>query len=519
VSLPVTVPYTFGTQTTSIPLAELDSNFTTVTSAINGIGNGSNPLSNATVTSTGSTTARSLATRFADVVNVLDWGASPSAGAATNTTAITNAINSVASTGGCVFFPAGSYNCNPIAINNASNVTLMGSDRQASTLLLTVTGVLMTFVNAQNCLLSQMTFQIAGAAQSIATSYGVTFNTGSSNNEVNSCWFVGFGLDALDFTGTALNPLTGNQVINCIFVGNGGNQLNYLYSNDFHILNNQFGSLVGVTAAGIGCCLTNSNAGLYQGNYHWSNTTGFAAVSCSYNTYSVNRFEINLNQGAYFNGGLQNQFINNKLYSNSQSGNGSYDNAYFINWGQGIVNANHVFTWDSTNSKWGIYFDSGCTDVQLKNNKVEPGSFDSGHGPYCVVSANGSNVYGDFETAACTTSTIAAGVSTYLGPVGQNFNQGGASFQIGKRCEILRLCIAVDTAPGAGQTFTYTVYVNGSPTAMTGSISGAGSFGTTIYNTTPAILVPLNSNISVLLVNSAGGAAAYHRYYLEYLEY
>jgi hypothetical protein len=498
----------------------LDANFAAVVNGINGIGDGTNSLSNATVTATGSTTARTLAARFTDVVNVLDWGASPSASASTNTTAITTAINSIATSGGgVVFFPAGSYNCNPISISNAFNVSLVGEDRQATTLLLATTGNLLTFSNAQNCLVSQMTFELSGTAQGIANTYGLIFNSGGGNCQVDSCWFVAFANDGLGFSATSGNQMSGNQVTNCIFVGNGGNQLSFVYNNDFHILNNQFGALSGVAAASIGCYLNNSSAGLYTGNYHWSNVIGFLAVSCNYNTYSLNRFEINNHQGVYFNTGVKNQFTNNKIYSNSQFGNGLYDNVYFIDWAQGIVGLNHVFRWDATNSKWGMYFDSGCNDVQLKNNKVGSDSFGVSYGPYNVVAADDSNVYGDFEVLSCTTATVPAGVNIWLGPVGQNYSAGGAIFQVGKQCEILRLWVGVDAAPGVGKSFTYTIYLNGVATAMTGTISGAGTYSAIIYNTTPAVLVPINSTISIYLTTSAGASAANHRYYIEFLEY
>lgn len=49
-ALPVTVPNIFANVTTSIPLANLDTNFVTVTNAINGIANGSEALANVNVT-------------------------------------------------------------------------------------------------------------------------------------------------------------------------------------------------------------------------------------------------------------------------------------------------------------------------------------------------------------------------------------------------------------------------------------------------------------------------------------
>jgi microcystin-dependent protein len=49
-ALPITIPNTFATETTNIPLSDLDTNFTTVANAINGIGSGSEPLANVAIT-------------------------------------------------------------------------------------------------------------------------------------------------------------------------------------------------------------------------------------------------------------------------------------------------------------------------------------------------------------------------------------------------------------------------------------------------------------------------------------
>jgi microcystin-dependent protein len=49
-ALPITIPNTFATATNNIPLSQLDTNFTTVSTAINGIGNGSEALANVAVT-------------------------------------------------------------------------------------------------------------------------------------------------------------------------------------------------------------------------------------------------------------------------------------------------------------------------------------------------------------------------------------------------------------------------------------------------------------------------------------
>ena len=78
-ALPITIPNTFATETTNIPLSDLDANFTTVANAINGIGSGSEALANVAIT-----------------------GGSITGGTMTNVTVTTISISNVAITGGSI---------------------------------------------------------------------------------------------------------------------------------------------------------------------------------------------------------------------------------------------------------------------------------------------------------------------------------------------------------------------------------------------------------------------------------
>ena len=79
-----------------------------------GLGN----ISSGTAIATGSTTARSLANRFADVVNVLDFGADNTG--ATDCVAAINAAIAFAKSkgGGVIFFPAGTYTVTATSLYN-----------------------------------------------------------------------------------------------------------------------------------------------------------------------------------------------------------------------------------------------------------------------------------------------------------------------------------------------------------------------------------------------------------------
>ena len=49
-TLPISIPNTFANANAAIPLSQLDNNFTTVSNAINGIGNGAESLANVSIT-------------------------------------------------------------------------------------------------------------------------------------------------------------------------------------------------------------------------------------------------------------------------------------------------------------------------------------------------------------------------------------------------------------------------------------------------------------------------------------
>ena len=49
-ALPISIPNTFANANAAIPLSQLDNNFTTVSDAINGIGNGAESLANVSIT-------------------------------------------------------------------------------------------------------------------------------------------------------------------------------------------------------------------------------------------------------------------------------------------------------------------------------------------------------------------------------------------------------------------------------------------------------------------------------------
>jgi hypothetical protein len=134
-SLPITLTYTFGTQTGTVPASYLDTNFSQITTALNGVGSGSVALDAPNITSfsntaailpvvnggtasstgnisalnvlaSGSTTTRTLAARFGEVANAQDFGAVGD-GVTNDTAAILAWITYGLTTGTPMYLPAG----------------------------------------------------------------------------------------------------------------------------------------------------------------------------------------------------------------------------------------------------------------------------------------------------------------------------------------------------------------------------------------------------------------------------
>jgi hypothetical protein len=102
-ALPITIPNTFATETNNIPLSDLDANFTTVADAVNGIGDGSEPLSNVAITGGSMTnvTANTITITSGSITGITDLavvdggtGASNAAAARTNLSAAGSGANS-----------------------------------------------------------------------------------------------------------------------------------------------------------------------------------------------------------------------------------------------------------------------------------------------------------------------------------------------------------------------------------------------------------------------------------------
>lgn len=106
-------------------------------------------------------------------------------------------------------------------------------------------------------------------------------------------------------------------------------------------------------------------------------------------------------------------------------------------------------------------------------------------------------------------TTIAAASTVYLGANGAQASINATAWIVPYACLALKLTVQSTLAPGAGQTFTYTVLDINLNVLATAVVSGAVATGTEVY--IPAQALARDASLAVKLITSAGAAAGFHR--------
>jgi len=178
----------------------------------------------APVTATGSTTARTLENRFADVVNVKDFGAVGD-GVTNDTTAIQNAITIVGTSGGgIVYFPSGTYLSSGVSIINDA-VHIIGSGKESTIVKYVGTSASAVFVFGQAVSGTGALTTVSGCS---IENMSINGNRAAGNDVagVRSTVFENFTADNVHvydtkggygfaIVGTGLTPRNDLRVLNC----------------------------------------------------------------------------------------------------------------------------------------------------------------------------------------------------------------------------------------------------------------------------------------------------------------
>jgi hypothetical protein len=298
-ALPITVPYVFGNVTSSIPLTNLDSDFSTIYAAVNGIGNGTVALANVTITG-GS--IQNVSVTLDTINNTPIGNTTPSTGAFTSLTdtGLTSGRVTYATTGGL--------------LTDSANMTFNGT----------------SLTLANDASISGLTVGKGGGSVGSNTAVGANVLATNSSGTGNS----GFGINALTANTTGIQNTsigTNSLVTNTTGGANAALGWGALYSNTTASNNTAVGYQAGYSnITNQNCTFVGYQAGYAStGDYNCliGRTSGQAITTGTKNTvigsYSGN------------NGGLDIRTSSNYIVLSDGDGN---PRGYFDN--NGVFNVN-----------------------------------------------------------------------------------------------------------------------------------------------------------------------------------
>lgn len=232
---------------------------------------------------------------------------------------------------------------------------------------------------------------------------------------------------------------------------------------------------------------------------------------------------INLLAGGFF-------FKGGSIQHNSRLANNVSDGvnvaAGVSNWGIDDAIIGNDGTAGLTNQRYGLFVAAGAGDnFHYRNNRfignvtapVSMGAsggniLSTGNWPFGTFSGLNSSTALVFASASGVTP--AAGTTGFLGGPGYNAALNLVAWRANRNGVITNIQAVVDVAPGAGQTFTYTLMKNGVATGLTFTITGAASF--TGASSAASVTMAPNDSFAIRLQTSAGAGLAAHGYSVKF---
>lgn len=308
---------------------------TNVQAQLNNVGS-STGATNVGYTSTRSNAvARTISSKLDDYVDVKDFGATGN-GSTDDTAAIQAAINSLSSTGGTVYLPAGTYKVSSTLSWSYNNITLAGAGKGATTIS--------TYIASSDII------SISAAARGGVRDLAILANTTQTS---------GAGIHFTNCDNVrATNILVGYNLYTGIQIDGGGAEFEN-YVDNFEISTCTFGIVIGATGAQpqdvfistgvIGSC-SNSGILIYQGSGIYINTVDIISSGKGLTTYP----------GSSQN--VSNCFFDTVLCDTSTTTGW----AFFSNSGR-IEQISMVNCWGSTNGNYGMELASQCNAFAITN--------------------------------------------------------------------------------------------------------------------------------------------------------
>jgi hypothetical protein len=240
-TLPITVPNTFATATVAIPLSSLDANFTTVTTALNGIGDGTTSLANLTATG-GNVTLTTATVATGNITQVNSTNASVTGTATIGTASITTAnVGQVNATNATITGATSTGSAAVTGTLTAATVTASG----------TVTGNNVTATNTVTAGNASITSGISAASVTASGNISAANVTASSTvTAVNASVTGTATINNANFTGTVTGLTVNLNAVTAINNGPIAGFRNRIINGNFQVNQRAYASGTNITTSG-----------------------------------------------------------------------------------------------------------------------------------------------------------------------------------------------------------------------------------------------------------------------------
>jgi hypothetical protein len=468
----------------------------------------------APITATGSTTARSLANRFADTVNVKDFGA-----VGDGVTDDTAAFLAAVAASRCIIIPSkGTYLVKNITLSNSQRISGSGAVIKAAAgaefifkLTNYSSGISDIYISEANC---------SKAAIIVASSRFAFINNVRILNTINAGSVI-----LLDPTeGGSGNNANKLQISNVVFEGFPAVGLNIKANcSELNAINLYIdcGMLPPYTSP--------------RDNAIGVNQDSTGRTSASGGHCYVNTTTINSEYGWVFTNAQLTKLSNCIADGHSRDGVKLAGESYYIDFsgmfigscGRGINAGNNCTSISFAGLRtsligvtppWGsssFYKYSAPIYEAVTNDTAKIGiDADSWFGAKRISEATGSNliVTGGQIHNFCASSAVPSNTVVYFSNGEQQASEINAEIIAPYDCYLIEILGSSNFAPGASQSNTYTARINGVDQALSCVTTGTDAFLSKLVS---SIYCPKNSKISIKLTTSATSAPAGHRGYLK----
>lgn len=389
-----------------------------------------------------------------------------------NITNDTLAIQRGLDSGLSLYVPAGVYRHTPLAITNKSSLSIRGVPGTfKSQFMLTASGFSFTLNTSSN-----VEFRDIGL-----TSVPGTLNTGGINTtgvsslRVFTSIIYGFTGPGVRMGGSVGTQLSGCIIRDNLFLSCGTDgvspQLEGIFSQDFSYTGNQFGSVGPFTLANrpaIGVRLTSCSNGYFADNLIWQATQGaIFQTGCDFNRITNNRFEEAYQEGVIFSNCSYNTILGNWINGNSLQTVGGYDAFTMLTCSYNVVADNTVNDWGAPAQLHRASF--AIAAASLNNTFTSNKSRFATTSHFSLSADSVANTL-DKSVSLSTAANVASNTTVFLGPAGAATTASNSFIAEGRVIGVA-LRIQLPAAPGAGQSVSATLMVNGVATGMIATVT------------------------------------------------